>query len=233
MKKVLAVVIALVMMLSCASVAFAAEIANGQVYFGAKENLVANPGDTVTVEFEFLAAAFESENYDRNGTLVIPVYITGDASLGAMSNFQLTEEAVAAGATIEMYVEEADMIMGDVSLPASYLYSADMILATVDVEIAEDWEIRDYKAVNDIAIVVYGVDDGYGAYVLSEDENYDPYVDVNNYNCDSCVITYEYQAKASERLIERLKEIGRTILELIRVGLTFIDDILKPADWVK
>ena len=51
MKKVLALVLSLVMMLSFASVAFAADIADGQVYFGVKDDpIYANPGDEVTVE---------------------------------------------------------------------------------------------------------------------------------------------------------------------------------------
>lgn len=231
MKKVLAIVISLVMVLSLTSVAFAAEIAPGQVYFGVKEDIYANPGDTVTVDLQFAADAAANEGYDMAGTLVIPVNIyAGDIELGPFVDFKLSDEAIGAGATLnsddpDNYICDADMILAEIRIPAIYLFSTDMILAEVTVQVSEDWSIVDYKAETDISIFVDG---SMGAYVESDDGNIQ---EVVNFTAGSGIITYQYQPTASERLVERLKEMAKTIIELIKTGLAYLETLLKPADW--
>ncbi len=236
MKKVLALVLSLVMMLSFASVAFAADIADGQVYFGVKDDTIyANPGEEVTVELQFKAAAHESEGYDVDGTLVIPVYIlSGDASLGEFTSFTLTDEALDAGATLDTedlatYYCDPDAVGGEIKMPASNLYGADMTIATVTVKVSEDWQIVDYQAETEISVVVANEDlGGIPAYVVSEDgsEQY-----VSNYIFGSANITYKYEPTAKERLIEKLKSMAQAIVELIETGLAALKKYLSPAVW--
>lgn len=234
MKKVLAIVISLVMMLSFTSVAFAVDSAPGQVYFGVKEDIYANPGDEVTVEIQLVADAFENEGYDMDGTLVLPVYIfSSDYELGSFVDFSLSEEAIGAGAVLnddspDYYFSEGE-VWGEIRLPAVYLFSTDMVVAELTVKVSEDWQIVDYQAETDINIIVADINTGgLNPYVESDESGIQ---DVTNFTAVSGIITYQYQPTASERLIERLKEIGKTILELIETGLAFVKRFLAPADW--
>ncbi|MBQ7596198.1 MAG: hypothetical protein IJU45_06005 [Clostridia bacterium] len=235
MKKVLAAVLSLILVLSFTSVAFAADIVPGKVFFGIMEDVNANPGDTVTLDVSLVADVNESDGFDADGTLVLPVWLMAGSDLLEFVDFQLSDDAIAAGATMDedpsfFWVEPAQ-VGAEIRIPATYLFNTDMVVAQVTVKVSEDWPIVDYEA-EDLTVIV--ADSGYGnmdPYVDSETEGYQYLENELVYNTVSGNITYKYQAPAKDRLIEKLKEIGRTIVELLQAALAFLSKTLEPAVW--
>ena len=222
------------MLFSLTSNAYAAEIGYGQVFFGVKNDVFANPGETITIDLQFIGKAFEEETYDRNGTLVLPIFIfSSEYEYGSFKSFSLTDEAINAGITLnndseDYYFSESE-VWGEIRMPASYLFDTDMTIAQLEVQISEDWPIVDYKAERDLSVIVAGEYDG-GIPPYVENDNGDHW-EIQNFNVGTGAISYQYQPTAKERLIEKLKEIARTIIDMLRVALTYVEKMLKPAAW--
>ncbi len=237
MKKVLAAVLSLIMVLSFTSVAFAADMVPGKVFCGFMEDVNANPGDTVTLDVKLVADANENDGFDKNGTLVIPLWLVAGSDMLEFVDFQLSEEAIGAGATLnddsENYILDLGELWGaEIRIPSIYLFSTDMTIAQLTVKVSEDWQVVDYQA-DDLTVIVAD-NETYGAdlpYVETEEGEWQ-YLETQ-YTTVSGNIVYQYQASASERLIEKLKEIGRTIIDLLTKGLGYLMGMLKPADWNK
>ena len=228
MKKVFAIVLALVMAFSFVSVVSAADIAAGQIFIGAKADVTANPGESAIIEYQLNADASPSEGIDQDGTLYIEFSVyTQDVDLAPIKGFELTSDAIEAGATIEeMYMEEDFGYAGRIALPAVYLFGTDIVLANIIVNVSEDWEIVDYEAAP-LALTV-GAD-----YVYVESDNGDQQDITYLIQTGDANITYQYQPTAKERLIETLKAKARAILETIEVALNYVKTLLNPALWNK
>lgn len=103
MKKILAVVLALVMTLAMGTAAFAyVEVAPGQIYVGpATAETLANPGDTVSFDIRYAGNPNETDEYPTDGYVVVPFFgVIGDPNLNTLDGVALTQEAIDAGVTL-------------------------------------------------------------------------------------------------------------------------------------
>lgn len=247
MKKVVSIVLVLAMILSFSTIAFAHEVTSG-VYFGPKENIKANPGETVsfTIEFKSALTADELEGYDKDGTLVIPFTATAsDLSMIPIVSFGLTDAAKKVGATIEtvdaveIIGEETanqQWILGKVSIPASYLFTGEALdVFTVEVAVSEDWEVVDYKATFEPYLDFYSGEsgdnvEGRAARVVSADGTE---MDLYGMQFDAAVISAKpYQPNFFERVWEWIKgKICAVIVLNQTINTLLLNEVFAPADW--
>lgn len=161
MKKVLAIVLAIAMIFSFGSVAFARDFAADEtgIWFGPKtKQVAANQGETASFVVEFKTNLLPVDNIitfedmgeveiDKEGTLVIPFYImVGDQEATPLQSVALTDAAKTAGIELVNQTEELVgegqeelFFVGSVKMPASVLYSTDAI-DVLNVTVAENGE---------------------------------------------------------------------------------------------
>lgn len=235
MKKVLAIVISLIMVFSLASAAFAYEIAPGQVYFGPVSNAYANPGETTQLTVNFAADAFENDGYPTDGTLHIPFMINNtDLSVAQIVGFELTDEAVAAGAVFTedtAIMDEGTFIMGEIDLPSALIYgNTNLDLFTIDLAVSPDWEVIDNVATENIFVEVLAGDTYMAAWV---DNNDGAYVEVVNFVTDAFVVeAAPYVPTTWEKLVEKVKGYVAAFVNILIVGLQYVlNNFLQPAPW--
>ncbi len=252
MKKVLAIVLALALTFSMAVAGFAAaEVAEGQVYFGAEENIVyANPGETVSVNIRLAGNPFESDNYPTDGYVALPFGVSSNMEAPILG-VNLTEEAKNAGAVVyydensmyhTMSVSE-DVFMGTIVVPASFI-SGDMVIATLDLAVSADWEVIDYVATTPVPVAFFVGENHLSAFFFTDAEaeaivNGEMILDevdqstlVNNLFADDCNIeAFPYQPTFWEILTEQLKGLAAALLDVLGIGIGLLKGELEPADW--
>lgn len=229
MKKVLALVLALTMVFAFGSAVSAKDVASGQIYCGPESTVYANPGETVQAPIQFVADVFESDGYPAEGTLHIPfMVLTGDSELAPLTAIELTEEAKAAGVTLsdETAVDENNqMIMGEVILPASYLYgNKSIILFNVAIAVSDKWEVIDYVATQEISAEFYAGGDAGQAYVETADGET---VNVDGIINENIVIEARpYEPTAWEKIVTKIKGYLVTFIDIIIMGLEQLKKLL-------
>ena len=185
MKKILAVVLALVMTLAMGTAAFAyVEVAPGQIYVGpAAAEYLANPGDTVSIDIRYAGSPNETDGYPTEGSVVVSFFGTiGDVNYNKIERIALTQEAIDAGVKligVEGTATEAESFTAEelenaniVSMFTTYfipeeglvygafmmpasLVDADFNVLTITTKIADDWEVVDYVAKTPIDIAFF------------------------------------------------------------------------------
>lgn len=229
MKKVLAVVLALTMVFAFSSLVSAKEIASGQIYCGPESTVYADPGETVTAPIQFVADAFESDGYPADGTLHIPFMVfTGDAELAPLAGIELTEEAKAAGVALseETAVDENNQsIIGEVTLPASYLYgNKSIILFNITIAVSENWEVVDHVAQQEISAEFYAGGDAGAAYVETADGEQ---IEVANIINENIVIEAKpYVPTVWEQIVTKIKGYLVAFIDIIIIGLEQLKKLL-------
>ncbi len=241
MKKVLAIVLALVMAFSFAGVASAVDISAGQIYFGPEGNVTADPGETVDIGIVFIGECLDE--YDTEGTLKIPFIISVNSTDAVLAAVELTDEAKAVGAELIFDdgeesglpdISEDALYTGTVTLPASYLYGSTQIkVLNAKIAVSEEWEVVDYVAVNEISVgVSYGYNSFYGLPVVVCNEDGETEVYDEAIEDVAVIVAKPYQPSFFDKAKEWLKEKTAFVLQLIITGLTFvINEYLQPADW--
>lgn len=254
MKKVLAVVLAMAMMLSFVPLMVSAfDAIDGMVCLGAREDIEANPGETATFTIDLVCLPNPEdipEGMTEDGKIYIQyIFSTSDFGNGPLAGIELTDEAKKAGAVILPFVEDNDqddieVKSGWVSLPAKYFFNSQITLFKADVAVSSEWSVVDYVAENPIP---FNVEVGVVFYVPQGGEDV-----VNAYeymeNCDNegieiCYITVmygnggtiyakPYQPKFFEKVWEWIKEKIRFLIDLDNI----VDNLLytkvfNPADW--
>lgn len=250
MKKVLAIVLAMAMMLSFVPLMVSAmEISEGQMCFGVKNDIEANPGETAVFDLEFKCLPFpeDIENITENGTVYVAYAIyPGDVDMGPLAGVELTDEAKAAGIenifTEDYDLNAEDVISGFIKMPSKYFFNGEAItILKLKVNVSPEWEVIDYVATYPLAVNVYAGDDA-GYPVFYVDENSEPVENPYEYAAENYVygvygvsgnITAKpYQPKFFERVWEWIKSKIRFLIDLDNI----IDNLLytkvfNPADW--
>lgn len=253
MKKVLAIVLALVMALSCTTVAFAYEIGGTDIYFGAKKDIQANPGDLAAFTFVFKSLAAEEDlaDVDPNGVLTFPIGLYAyNASTGPLHGatitapteeeegtyepaIVLTDAAKNAGVTINANPDECN-ISGEciegatVSIPAKYLFNQEEVeLFKLYINISDEWEVVDYHEVEPLGVVVTIIGD---CIVVNPDESEVP---VYGFRTEDCVITAKfYEPNFFERVWEWIKAQIRLLIDIDNIIDNLLyTEVFNPADW--
>ncbi len=180
MKKVLAIVLAVVMTFSMVVSGFALEgVSQGQLYFGMIDNALANPGETIDIPLYYSCEPFETDNYPTDGYLVLTLNCyNSNPDLVVLNTFTPTAEWMATGATIykspdftedtpveEMMGDEYHSFIQDTGshqttfvMPASAVKN-DLQVATLNVTISPTWEVVDNVATRNIDMT-------FGAYAM-------------------------------------------------------------------
>lgn len=256
MKKVLAVFLALLMALSCTTAAFAYEIANNDVYFGAKEDIQANPGDLASFTFvlKSLAAEEDLADVDPDGILSFPIGLFAyNGSTGPMHGatitppteeeegtyedaIVLTDAAKKAGVTINANPDECTLL-GDaitdvvVNVPAKYLFNQEEVeLFKLYINISKEWEVVDYHEVEPLGVMVQIL----GDCVVTNPEGSDvPEVYLNAFRTEDAVVTAKpYQPSFFERVWEWIKAQIRLLIDIDNIIDNLLyTEVFNPADW--
>ena len=260
MKKVLAIVLAVVMTLSMTVAAFAAvEVAPGQVFFGFDGSVTANPGETITVDVRFAGNPYETDEYPTDGYIVVPFMVISDVNVNSITGVSVAPDAAAAG--IELYynedsgfntyiVDDGDEIPGSGELYGTLLVPADMLtsditILQVETKMADDWEVIDYVATYDGMLDMYAGEADYLAfYFISEEEadmvfagdimldDASPVAEIVGAFSDDCAITAApYQPTFIENLTEQLKALAASILDILVIGIGLLKGELETAPW--
>ena len=230
MKKVLAVVLALTMVFAFGSLAVSAkEITSGQIYCGPEGTVYANPGEIVKAPIQFVADAFESDGYPTDGTLHIPFMVfTGDAELAPLTGIELTEEAKAAGVALseDTAVDENNQsIIGEVTLPSSYLYgNKSIILFTVEISVSENWQVVDHVAQQEISAEFFAGGDAGQAYIETAG---DEVVNVDGIINENIVIEARpYEPTVWEKIEAKIKGYIVAFIDILIIGLEQLKKLL-------
>ena len=230
MKKVLALVLALTMVFAFGSLAVSAkEITSGQIYCGPEGTVYANPGEIVKAPIQFVADAFESDGYPTDGTLHIPFMVfTGDAELAPLTGIELTEEAKAAGVALseDTAVDENNQsIIGEVTLPSSYLYgNKSIILFTVEISVSENWQVVDHVAQQEISAEFFAGGDAGQAYIETAG---DEVVNVDGIINENIVIEARpYEPTVWEKIEAKIKGYIVAFIDILIIGLEQLKKLL-------
>lgn len=230
MKKVLAVVLALTMVFAFGSLAVSAkEITSGQIYCGPEGTVYANPGEIVKAPIQFVADAFESDGYPTDGTLHIPFMVfTGDAELAPLTGIELTEEAKAAGVALseDTAVDENNQsIIGEVTLPSSYLYgNKSIVLFTVEISVSENWQVVDHVAQQEISAEFFAGGDAGQAYIETAG---DEVVNVDGIINENIVIEARpYEPTVWEKIEAKIKGYIVAFIDILIIGLEQLKKLL-------
>ncbi len=256
MKKILAVVLALVMTLAMGTAAFAAvEVAPGQVYFGpASSEYYANPNDTIDIDFRFAGNPNDTDNYPTDGYVVIPFFAAlGDVNYNQVNSVALTQEAIDAGVSLienensgyyTFLDVDQNLFYGAFMMPAS-LVASDFTVLVVNTTISADWVVEDYTAQDPISIICdmggAGLGDGWfitdeeatmvAANEIAPEEAVMEYFVNGLFGDTATIFAKPYQPTWEEAFTEQLKGIGAALLDALSIGLTFLKGELAPADW--
>lgn len=236
MKKVLAIVLSLAMVLSLASAAFAFDPAPGQVYVGPKADIVGDPGEEVALEIELVGLALENDGYSKTGTLVIPFEIFGNSS-APITDLVLTNEAIAAGA--ELVYDEAmgdikspDMYQGSFRIPSSYLYDSRITLAKLVMTIDEQFEWTKPEEGEEAPSIGISFAIGADYYLPLTVEEGDEVMDVVSITSDAIITEKPYQPTFWEKTVETIKSYVAAFIEILCVGLQYVkNNFLQNPDW--
>ena len=242
MKKVVAIVLALAMVLSFASFfASAHDVAKGQLFFGPKDIIYADAGTEATIELEFKADPNEEDiaDLDLDGMLRLPFDIyADDVNYGLLKSFELSEEAKKIGATLEMgdFLEDGSYGCAFVTFPAKYIANGEsIVLVNVKVDVSADWAdvIDNYKAEFPVTFTMYVAEfagPGETAKITSADGTQ---TDVFGFVTDAAIIEAKpYEPNFFEKIWEWIKKTIRSLIDLDNI----IDNLLytrvfQPADW--
>ena len=256
MKKVLAVFLALLMALSCTSAAFAYEIANNDVYFGAKEDIQANPGDLTSFTFVLKSLASEEDlaGVDPNGVLSFPVGIFAfNGTLGPMHGatitppteeeegtyedaLVLTDAAKKAGVTLntnpdECYISGESIENLVVSLPAEYLFNHEEVeLFKLYINVSDQWEVENYHEKEPLGVMVQIQGD---CVVTNPEGSEEPEVYLNQFRTADAVVTAKfYEPNFFERVWEWIKAQIRLLIDIDNIIDNLLyTEVFNPADW--
>ncbi len=258
MKKLLAIVLAVVMVMSAGIAAFAyEEVAPGQIYFGmAQFEYQANPGDTISIGFRYAGNPNETDNYPTTGYGIIPFMgFNMDVNSLTLVSAALTPEAEAAGFSFVVneasgynsYLDpDSGMFAGAIMFPMSQVAS-DITVFTIDAKVADDWVVTDYVAESPVDLEVYVGDIGTGlpCCIVSDSEaaaikagemmpeesmTKDFLLGVDD-TSNSVVVAMPYQPTFMEILEEQLKGIAAALLDVLGIGIGLLKGELAPADW--
>lgn len=257
MKKVLAVVLALVMTLAMGTAAFAyVEVAPGQIYVGPAENeYYANPGDEVTLTFRYAGSPNETDGYPTEGYVVLGYWgLIGDPNYNTVNSFALTQEAIDAGCVVvenenSMYhsfvVPEEGSVYASFMMPVE-LIATDFNLFTVNTTVSADWVVVDYVEETPIDIIGYAGDYALAPSVIISEadaaaviageigvEEAAESVAVNGIitETNAVIKAMPYQPTWEEAFVEQLKGIGSAILDVLMIGINLLKGELAPSDW--
>lgn len=257
MKKFLAVVLALVMTLAMGTAAFAyVEVAPGQIYLGpAEAEYFANPGEELTVTFRYAGSPNESDGYPTEGYAVFNAWpIIGHSGNNTIQSFALTQEAIDAGVVLvenENSMYHSWFSPDDACAYVSFmmpveLISADFNVFTITTKVADDWEVVDYVATENIDIIGYAGDYAVAPSVIITEEEAEAvlagemmiddvaepvYIVGIIPEANATVLAMPYQPTFEEALTEQLKGIGAALLDVLMIGLNLLKGELEPADW--
>lgn len=246
MKKVVAIVLALAMVLSFASFfASAHDVAKGQLFFGPKDIVYANPGEEAIVEIEFKADPNEEDiaDLDLDGTLSVPFTILNlDLNYSSIGGMELSKAAKEIGATLVIDEEMTNFDEGFetaiVTFPAKYIANGEsIVLVDVKINVFEVWEdvIENYIATIPINYEVYVGENAWTstgdlAKIISADGTETP---VFGFVSDAMIIEAKpYEPNFFEKIWEWIKKTIRSLIDLDNI----IDNLLytkvfQPADW--
>lgn len=256
MKKVLAVFLALLMALSCTSAAFAYEVANNDVYFGAKEDIQANPGDLTSFTFVLKSLASEEDlaGVDPNGVLSFPIGLYAyNGSTGPLHGatitppteeeegtyedaLVLTDAAKKAGVTIIANPDECTL-SGDaitdvvVNVPAKYLFNHEEVeLFKLYINVSSEWEVVKYHEVEPLGVMVRILGD---CVVTNPEGSEEPEVYLNQFRTEDAVVTAKfYEPNFFERVWEWIKAQIRLLIDIDNIIDNLLyTEVFNPADW--
>lgn len=257
MKKLLAIVLALAMVLSMGVASFAyEEVAQGQIYLGmAQYEYQANPGDEVTLGFRYAGNPFESDGYPTTGYAIIPFMgFNNDVNALALTSAALTAEAEAAGfkfvvnenSGYHSYLDgEQGIFAGAIIFPMSEI-ATDITVFTITGTVSTDWVVVDYVEEAPIDLEIYAGFDGVGfdSMIVSEEDGAKiiageltpeecAYSTLNGVDMtsNSVIVAMPYQPTTMEILEEQFKGIALALLEVLGIGIGLLKGELAPADW--
>ncbi len=252
MKKVLAIVLAVIMTFSMTVAGFAAvEIAEGKMFLGMDDVAYANPGETIDIPVYYSGNPFDSDGYPTEGAFVLQFWVFQDVNDLVVNGFTPSDEAIAAGA--ELYVnpdsgfnssvwdDGSGYYQGTFIMPATGVKSNNLLLGNLNVTVSEEWVVEDNVAEYNIAVPF----DFYGYFISEEDaaliESGDIFLDdagiVMETNMDTYlygsrdILARPYEPTKSEYLTEYMKGIAALLVEVIGIGLNFLKGELETAPW--
>ena len=178
---------------------------------------------------QFVADAFESDGYPTDGTLHIPFMVfTGDAELAPLTGIELTEEAKAAGVALSEDTavdENKQSIIGEVTLPSSYLYgNKSLILFTVEIAVSENWQVVDHVAQQEISAEFFAGGDAGQAYIETAG---DEVVNVDGIINENIVIEARpYEPTVWEKIEAKIKGYIVAFIDILIIGLEQLKKLL-------
>lgn len=231
------------MALSCTTVAFGAYVAKpNEVYFGAKDDIKANPGDSV--EFTYVFKSLDEEetlaDVDREGgvlNLMFNLYCAeiNIAPFKGVDGLVLTDEAKKAGITLTFFddpeaVTAESYLLVSLSIPAKLLFTQEEIeVFKLKFDIDESWEVIDYKETAPIS-VSFEVD-GDVWYVTNPDGSEVPLYNVATSEISN-VTAKPYQPGFFERVWEWIKAQIRLLIDIDNIIDNLLyTEVFNPADW--
>ncbi len=260
MKKVLAIVLAVIMTFSMTVAGFAAmtEVSDGMIFLGMDDVAYANAGETIDIPVRYCGKPFASDDYPTDGTYVLQFWVDQDVNDATVNGFTLSDEAVALGA--ELYVNEESEFssklvcmdeeallycyQGTVLMPASAV-ATDITLGTLNLSVSAEW-VPAYEDENnpDICTNAIAVPFAMMATFINAEEA--ALVKSGELVVEGAAIEYEfsnvhpvgrdiqprpYEPTKGEYLTEYLKGIAALLVEAIGIGLNFLKGELETAPW--
>lgn len=248
MKKVLAIVLAMAMMLSFVPLMVSAlDITDGQMIFGVKEDIEANPGETVDFVIQFKALPNPEdivEGITDDGMVYIPfLFAVADEDMSLLEGVKLIDGAKNEGCTLFLNEDECDAskVMGYASVPSKYLFNKEAIdVLKLTVKVSENWVVENYKEKSPVTINIYSGDEAGATFFVPKDaeavEN--PYEYGAEYfvfgilGVTGNITARPYQPKFFEKVWEWIKDKIRFLIELDNtIDNLLLTKVFNPADW--